>query len=226
MRGIFVVGLLGLSFAACQLDTTPDDDAGDSLDDLVDGGDIIGDDSGDAADATDAPCEEDEPLRAELRNPENLTCDEFTVGSCTPGVPVPTWGVCESECQDLNEQACSTASACRVVKDAECLVQFDCLTDYLGCFPTDMDVDESIDCWTADAFQCSRSPKCSAAHSTSGGGGRPFDLCIIEGKSPGFCNLPVACDQAPPNCPQGTTPGVENRCYTGACIPEDLCPDF
>ncbi len=218
MRAITVIGLLGLSFAACQLDTTPDDDGGDSLDDL------IGDDSGDAADSTDAPCEEDSPARAELRNPEDLGCDEFTVGSCTPGVPVPTWGSCESECENLNEEACSNNRGCRVVKDAACLVQFDCITDYVGCFPTDMDVDDGVDCWRADAFQCSRSPECSAAHSTSGEGeGRPFEFCIVEGKSPGSCFLPVACDQAPPDCPQGTTPGVEGSCYTGACIPVDLC---
>jgi hypothetical protein len=44
-----------------------------------------------------------------------------------------------------------------------------------------------------------------------------------EGDLPGRCFEPVLCDEAPPNCPQNTTPGVESGCFTGACIPLDLC---
>lgn len=45
--------------------------------------------------------------------------------------------------------------------------------------------------------------------------------CIPDG--PGSCEGVVLCDSLPPVCPPGTSPGVENGCWTGYCIPNDQC---
>jgi len=49
-------------------------------------------------------------------------------------------------------------------------------------------------------------------------------LCIPEGSEPGTCTGSVVCDRIPPSCPTGPTPGITGGCYSGACIPLDLCP--
>lgn len=44
-----------------------------------------------------------------------------------------------------------------------------------------------------------------------------------ETESAGRCSGPVICDMVPPHCPDGTTPGIANRCWTGECIPLEQC---
>ena len=180
---------------------------------------------------------------APQRNPDTLTCESFG-GGCIPECgpcpaaeaepalrqPIPSWGFCGSTCESLPEAACATDPGCRVVKDAACAVSGDCTTDFLGCFPTDQFTDPEVDCFAArDGFACSQSAACTAYHrgSLSLQGppdpGRAFALCAPEGKSPGACSGQVICRAAAPACPSSTTPGIENGCYTGACIPLDVC---
>jgi hypothetical protein len=178
---------------------------------------------------------------APLRNPNTLTCDDFNGGGCNPDcgpcplalAPIPSWGQCFSSCEGLGEAECSTREDCRIVKDAFCAIQGDCFTDFVGCFPTDTFVDTSLDCTTAfDGESCSRNPACTAFH-------RPkacpltdpvepeclqeFAFCAPEGVGPGLCNAPVACDAIGPDCPPNATPGIADGCFTGVCIPFDLC---
>jgi hypothetical protein len=35
----------------------------------------------------------------------------------------------------------------------------------------------------------------------------------------------VTCENAPPICPEGSTPAIESRCYTGECVLDADCPD-
>ena len=101
----------------------------------------------------------------------------------------------------------------------------------MGCFPTDQFVDPTVVCTAAtDGESCSRNNKCSALHrnepcplALDAVCVRPFALCVNEGADPGNCD-PAACDAIPPSCPSQTTPGVANGCFTGVCIPNDLCP--
>ena len=191
---------------------------------------------------------------ASIRNPDTLACESYgrppqcdpDCGPCPPYAegaprpgdgtadlaPLPSWGVCGSSCETLGENACSARSDCRVVKDAWCAIAGDCLTDFLGCFPTDMNIDADQACEGADAWQCSRNPACTAYHRSvypspayrdAAPYARPFAFCADEGAFPGVCHAQVACRAAPPPCPAGTTPGVANSCYTGVCIPNDLC---
>jgi hypothetical protein len=182
---------------------------------------------------------------APLRNPNTLTCDSFGGGGCDPScgpcpledtalAPIPSWGSCGSSCEGLDETTCAADSSCRVVKDAACAIQGNCLTDFAGCFPTDNFVDNSVDCDSAfDGETCSRNPACTAFHRVSACPfledpvppqcSRDFAICMPEGVSPGHCFDPVACDAVGPACPSGSTPGIADGCFTGACIPQDLC---
>ncbi len=181
-------------------------------------------------------------------NPDTLICQSFG-GGCSPdcgpcpavaeadpaGVtaPIPSWGFCSGTCEALTETECVKDPACRVVKDAACAVSADCTTDFLGCFPTDQFTDPAVDCFAArDGFSCSQSAACTAYHrglSTALGAPEPpgqermFAMCAPEGKSPGTCFGQVTCRAVAPACPPSSRPGIENGCYTGACIPFDVC---
>jgi hypothetical protein len=179
---------------------------------------------------------------APLRDPGNLTCQSIGGPGCDPACgpcplatavppptpPIPSWPICGHVCEGKDANACEADPQCRVVKNADCTFgPLDCFTDYLGCFPIDTQPQPNVDCFAADAWDCSRSSSCTAYHSVEacpdGECARPFELCVPEGVSPGQCYLPVACDAAPPPCGAGKTPGIENGCYTGACIPQHLC---
>ncbi len=186
---------------------------------------------------------------APLRNPTDLTCQSFGGGGeCDPRcgpcplatanadlAPLPSWGSCFSSCEGLSESSCAANDACRVVKDADCMISLACETDYLGCFPTDNFQEPAADCFAIqDGESCSRSSGCTALHRNEpcgfvGEGAsdavcpRPFAMCVPEGRSPGRCAEPVTCDAVGPDCRSGTVPGIENGCFTGACIPTELC---
>ncbi len=176
---------------------------------------------------------------APQRNPETLECQSFgstcdpSCGPCpeTAFAPIPSWGSCGSFCEGQDEAGCAASPECRVVKDARCAVSGDCTTDFLGCFPTDSFTDPTTDCFAArDGQTCSRSSACTALHrlepcplALDAPCPEPFAMCVPEGQSPGQCFAPVTCDAVGPACPKDSTPGIENGCFTGACIPMDLC---
>lgn len=179
---------------------------------------------------------------APLRNPADLTCTSFGTG-CDPAcgpcpafdatAPLPSWGVCGSTCDQLGPTECANDPMCRTVKDADCSLGGNtCITDFLGCFPLDTAEDKSIDCFAADAWNCSRSHQCEAHHSqtqcpvvdASGECARPFATCTPAGITPGACTGPITCGTPPPACPSGTTPGIGGGCFTGACIVTSTCP--
>lgn len=178
----------------------------------------------------------------EQRNPADLTCASYG-GYCDPAcgpcpetaadfAPIPTYGYCGHICETYTETQCAADPECRVVLDADCTLGTNaCLTNFMGCFPTDQTQNTAVDCWTADAWTCSQSNACTAYHSTASCppgtdpaqcDARPFELCAPEGAAPGACGI-AECDRTPPVCPQGTTPGVANGCYTNACIPTKYC---
>jgi hypothetical protein len=149
--------------------------------------------------------------------------------------PIPSWGSCFSSCEGLDENTCGSRSDCRIVKDAACAINASCFTDFMGCFPTDQFVDASVACVQAfDGETCSRNPDCTAFHRPGCSLVAPedpvppectrdFAFCLPEGTPPGQCFSPVTCDAVGPSCPSGSTPGILDGCFTGGCIPEDLC---
>jgi hypothetical protein len=202
---------------------------------LASGCSLVFDDGGD-----DAVClagAEPAALPAPQRNPDSLTCESFGGGGCLPEcgpcpaldlAPIPTWGFCGSACESLSESACAQDAGCRVVKNAACVASGTCATDFLGCFPTDQGTDPALDCFSAtDGYTCSRSAACTAYHRVAAGvdptAPREFAMCVPEGKAPGTCFGQVICTRAAPQCPAQSTPAVASGCYTGGCIPLDLC---
>ena len=209
---------------------------------LASGCTLVFDDGGGDDDICLLAAAEPASLPAPQRNPDTLTCESFGGGGCIPECgpcpladqpaptqPIPSWGFCGSPCESLSETACAADPTCRVVKDAACAVSADCTTDFLGCFPTDQSTDLAADCFAArDGFSCSQSAACTAYHRGMQSGLEPpithtFAMCAPEGKSPGTCFGQVTCRAAAPACPAETTPGIEGGCYTGACIPLDVC---
>lgn len=183
---------------------------------------------------------------APQRNPDTLTCESFGGGGgCLPGcgpcpevalAPVPTWGACDGRCETLSEPECNQAVGCRVVKDAVCAVRGGCFTDFVECVATDQITDPAADCFAArDGAACSRSAECTAYHRVTPANDptsdptsdptndRPFAMCTPQGKAPGTCYGKVTCTAKVPACPTGTRAGVAGGCYTGACIPLDVC---
>jgi hypothetical protein len=178
-------------------------------------------------------------LPAPQRNPETLTCESFGgggggcpigCGPCAeaPSPPIPSWGACNGACESLSESECGQAAGCRVVKDAVCAVRGGCFTDFVGCFATDRITDPAVDCFDAlDGSSCSRNAECTAYHRVTPAAiaqdARPFALCTPRGKSPGTCHGRVTCTAQAPACPTGMRAGVAAGCYTGSCIPLDIC---
>ena len=177
---------------------------------------------------------------APQRDPGDLRCVSFGGGGgCDPSCgpcpaaaftpPIPSWGFCGSPCETKGPTECAADQTCRVVRNASCTVGGgDCLTDFLGCFATDQQVDASINCFMADAWSCSRNHACEAHHVPQGCGSasdcaRPFSTCTPVGHDPGRCTGPVTCNAVAPTCPAGTTAGIANGCFTGACIVTSTC---
>jgi hypothetical protein len=156
--------------------------------------------------------------------------------------PTPTWGYCESQCTGLDEASCTEASGCRAIYTSNC-IDADCIDEplYVDCWSTDMQGPiQGGGCEGLDSYTCSMHDDCSAVHypacDQAGDQAEPapvpcgaagFGYCTPEGETadPGNCYDPVTCDQAEPDCPEGTTPGIKNGCYTGFCIPLDQCED-
>ena len=154
--------------------------------------------------------------------------------------PLPTWGFCESQCTGLAEAACVEASGCRAIYTSNCIDQ-DCVDEplYVDCWATDMQGPiQGGGCTGLDSFTCSMHDDCSAVHYSTCPGApgdqadpaclaANFGYCTPEGETgdPGNCYDPVTCDQLPPECPDETTPGIKDGCYTGFCIPLDQCED-
>ena len=179
---------------------------------------------------TASPRRRSPPHRCAIRKRCNANRTAAAIRQCgpCPVSPEPTWGVCGSPCDSLDQAACAADPACRVVNYAECEISLNCLTNFMGCFPTDQSADTSVNCFTADSWQCSRSSACTALHSsapcpTDAQCDRPFELCVPEGTLAGSLLRSRQLPSAPPDCPNGTTPGVANGCWTGACIPLDVC---
>jgi hypothetical protein len=173
------------------------------------------------------------------RNPQDLSCQSFGGPTCDPDcgpcpatelAPIPSWGVCGSSCEVEDEVSCAADPSCRVIKDARCAIDGNCATDFIGCFPTDQQQIADFDCARADAQTCSESSACTAFHRNDPCGfaadapcPREFAMCLPEGQSPGHCFESVTCDAVGPACGPDETPGIRNGCFTGACIPQDLC---
>lgn len=185
------------------------------------------------------------------RNPETGTCEYFGGGGggplpCDPEcgpcpaaleesdrAPLPSWGLCESACTGLDEATCQDTTGCRAVYVDPC-PDGSCGTEatFSECWAVDMTGPiQGGSCEGLDAYTCSLHDDCVAVHASSCEDGLADPGCVPAGfvrcgaeiGGAGSCYDPVVCDEAPPDCPPDTLPGVAAGCYTGFCIPVDQC---
>jgi hypothetical protein len=198
-----------------------------------------GDDDGDD-DCYDVP----EPAAVPLRNPHSGQCELFGGGYCPCGgpcpdvaadwAPIPAWGACYSECEQLTEGACHAAPGCVAAYLETCPSNADCALDYTvfaGCWDAAPLVVPELPCESLDAERCNGRTDCSPVYTNELGNPDrnipwQFVACTTEARpevcrsdsecDPGYeCNLTDYCEPHPDCGPEGTCTTV---CY-GRCVP-------
>jgi hypothetical protein len=180
-----------------------------------------------------------------IRNPDTGLCEYWNTGgggecdacgNCPDApnqddrAPTPTWGSCESGCEGLDQATCETTGGCRAILTSACITA-DCQDTpvFAACWPTDTTGPvQGGGCEGLDAFSCSLHDDCSAVHQQDNGAAGTFGYCTPEGDAtggPGSCDGTMTCERVSPACPEGTTPGIANGCYTDYCIPLEDCGD-
>ena len=171
-------------------------------------------------------CERDEDCA------EGFVCDNRS--SCVPGN-----GGGEEECTE--DSQCEAGSFCDE-SSGDCVPSGDCTADDQcpdgqtcdeereTCVPAACD--ENSDCPTGSYCDLS-SGECVGSTVCGENGECPPDTtcdeetntCVPNQPPPATCQGEVTCDELPPECAEGTNPGIVDGCYTGECIADADCPD-
>ncbi len=142
---------------------------------------------------------------ADANCPAGSYCDEQSgacVGSwtCDPGATISSCGM-GFECDERGTcipQSCTDDSMCQA-----------------GCY-CDESVGECIETTTCDAQgNCPGDLACDTDRNT----------CVPPGDIGPTCQGTISCDGLAPICPVGSTPIIEDGCYTGQCMAKSECPD-
>lgn len=151
-------------------------------------------------------------------------------------------GAGASSCEGLDEIPCLGAyPSCAPVYDDACCPSCepgpcaDCIDwQFHHCAPFEEVCDAPPPCGNATIWACSGgTPSCTGQAGNCGADpGCAQATCSVEsGPCPGdechpvtaeICG-PALCNAIPPTCPGGTLPEHEADCYTGWCIPADVC---
>lgn len=150
-------------------------------------------------DGSDSACTTDDQC------PSGSFCDE-TAGYC-----VGSW-TCDSDAANADEQ-CGLGYEC---DDRDTCVPEPCTSDdqcQEGCY-CDENIGECVETSTcSNDTMCTGDLTCDEERST----------CVPE--SPITCQGEVTCADEAPICPSGSTPEIQDGCYTGECMAKDQCPD-
>ena len=177
----------------------------------------------------DAPCVAEFPPAIQLRDPQTGVCQSIGVGGCPdPCLPcaggagaLPDWAPCDGRCEALDEATCIGTSECRAIYRDDHTGPF---PQFFSCWGTARSFTSVGTCTTIlDAETCSQHDNCSAIYTAGANGPDAFAKCIAEPHhDPGLCTT-ATCTMTPPKCPTGLKAGVLNGCYTGYCIPNNMC---
>ncbi|MEZ4400549.1 MAG: hypothetical protein R3B06_11055 [Kofleriaceae bacterium] len=119
---------------------------------------------------------------AQVINPSTLACEtQASDDACSAG-PTSTWGRCDSTCRTLDEPACLQTPGCRGAYDHDCFFGVGTcalLTPFLGCYPTDLNLDSVTGCAGLDAWSCSRHEQCVGTYRPTATG-QAYARCIDE----------------------------------------------
>lgn len=152
------------------------------------------------------------------------------------GMPLP------SDCDGLAEAQCITTAGCVPTYHDACCSSCepgagcaDCVDwEFWTCRPF-ADACEAAFCSTASPWGCGMGePDCSSA-SPTGLGSCSIPGCVPAVAAEGFMepvdrcvavtasSCTVACRAVMPSCPDGTTAEADGFCWTGRCIPSEVC---
>jgi hypothetical protein len=109
-------------------------------------------------------------------------------------------------CIDVGSDACNCGSG------ESCVTECPACNGSSACSCTQVCMPTQPDC----TLQCQQGETCQLQ--CEGQGCTPE--CTLD---PGQCSGTITCNIAAPQCPQGTTPGIEDGCFTGYCIPDSDC---
>jgi hypothetical protein len=137
---------------------------------------------------------------------ENTDCSQYSYCDTNWGQCIPSWSC-------FSDEECGYGMEC---DDRGTCVPTTC-TDHAEC-------GEGSYC---DVYsgQCIWSGYCESDDWCWDGLFCNVERFTCEPLPPATCYGEVFCDAAPPECPEGTTPGIANNCYTGECIPLELCEE-
>lgn len=111
-------------------------------------------------------CEDDPPPM--LINPASLACEAHAEIDPCDLMPALTWGSCQSGCRSRDEATCLQSAGCRVAYDHDCFFGGPCAgPTFLGCYPTDRNLDNVTGCAGLDAWSCSRHEACAGTYRPS-----------------------------------------------------------
>lgn len=125
---------------------------------------------------------------------------------------------CMSPCLALDETACASDSRCYVARGFPAFYR-GAPDSFVGCFPRTTSSSSAGACAQRTADGCAYDGMCAGLYDSSS----MFVECIDETLIAGSCTEVATCTTSPPSCTADRTPGVAGGCYTGACIPTDLC---
>jgi hypothetical protein len=129
--------------------------------------------------------------------------------SCEDGQACPPGHHCETVCVD---RPCDDDQPCPGVCWSECVPDVPS-----GC--------ETVDC--PPGFHCEEQCACPPCDGDDPACGMPCECrpaCVPDGTTdPGECRGEVWCRSLPPECPDGTVPGILDHCWSGFCIPIAAC---
>ena len=156
----------------------------------------------------------------------NLTCTRHdTVWGCTgecchihlisESEPVG----CDDPCIARDEVSCASDARCWVARDFTAFYS-GAGNGFLGCFPH-TSVFSFTSCELRSGDTCAFDGTCIGLYNHAASDA--FVECVHETPIAGSCTEVATCSTPPPACPSDRTPGVAAGCFTGACIPNDLC---
>ncbi|MBK9036965.1 MAG: hypothetical protein IPL61_37895 [Myxococcales bacterium] len=135
----------------------------------------------------------------QLVNPATLACEVHTATEACGAPPADlSWGECASACRALPEAACLTTPGCRGAYDHDCFFGVGACarpTPFLGCYPTDLNLDNATGCAGLDAWSCSRHEACVGTY-------RPAAACSdgLDQNGDGVADDPAECTFAYARC--------------------------
>jgi hypothetical protein len=183
--------------------------------------------------------------------PCDPACGQLCPPTAGDGV-AQDWGLCDGACEALDEAQCLASTSCHATYqddsaakpvfwgcwelppsgpltgacanlDAQtCSEHTDCISLYTGPVNQPPGFVPSFESCASEPSSLCAGTTCDANSECVVTPAMPANPQCVAAATAGTCGAP-ACLTPAPGCPDGTTPGVANGCYTNYCIPTSAC---